>query len=110
MGGISENHPYITGIEFKGLTKADLSEPLDYDHVDRQIIGKTINSNLSSQSFSCTIKLKQYTRKKFKKYLMAHGYSRDDAEKACKTVAKYKGKISYTGYLIWNVIFGEPCA
>lgn len=49
------------------------------------------------------LKMRKYSRKKFKKYLMSLRVSRDFAEKQCDLVASYKGALSYNTLLFYSV-------
>lgn len=51
-----------------------------------------------SDSISVTLKCnmqRKMSRKKFKKWLMAHGFSRNYAEWLCRFVSTYSGEVSY---------------
>ena len=56
--------------------------------------------------FDFYLKPRHWSRKKYKKYLMSLRYSRDHAERMCKMVSSFKGKISYNQMLFYSVIFG----
>ena len=56
--------------------------------------------------FDFYLKPRHWSRKKYKKYLMSLGCSRDYAERMCKIVSSFKGKISYNQMLFYSVIFG----
>lgn len=96
MGEQNNDQIYISGVAWNGLTKVDLTEPNNYE--DSSIINLK-----TSEQF--VIRLKKYSRKKFKKYLMSIGYSRDHAERMCNSVACHKGKVSYAMFHFFSVLF-----
>ena len=57
--------------------------------------------------FTGSMHMRKYSRKKFKKYLMSLGCSRDFAEKQCNIVASHKGVVSYNMMVFWSVLFGN---
>lgn len=52
-------------------------------------------SGTISETLKCNLPHKKISRKTFKKWLMAHGFSRNYAEWLCQFVSTYSGEISY---------------
>ena len=95
--------PAPKGIVWEGISEIKLNEPNSDMYENNKLY---LEKLLSPVSFTCKIKPKKFSRKKYKKYLMSLRCSRDYAEKMCKMVSSFKGKISYNQMLFYPVIFG----
>ena len=97
-------------IELEKLKAVELNGlELGTDSPDNSMYKNSIKylSDTMSGTLKCNLPRKM-SRKKFKKWLMAHGFSRNYAEWLCRFVSTYSGEVSYQSLYVkyyFEVVF-----
>lgn len=95
----SDDYKPLGVVSRADLSKVSIENDISEEWCDQRIIipnELTVNFKLKTK----------HRRKTFKKWLMAHGYTRDLADMICRIVGKFQGRVTYEAVYLYILTGG----